>query len=115
MKANLMKFKCKNRLAIIFAFLIGVLAFETTIMQVVYLIGKFIFAGNEENGIDTVYNVEKKIVWPIIDFFMAAGVLLIFYSIGMKRRKSDLAGQMTDCFDQLHMNNISSGSSFRKI
>lgn len=80
-----------------------------------YLIGKFIFAGEEENGIDTVYSLEKKIVWPLIDFFMATGVLYIFYSIGMKRRKSDLAGQMTDGFDQLHMNNISSGSSFRKI
>ncbi len=80
-----------------------------------YLIGKFIFAGEEENGIDTVYSLEKKIVWPLIDFFMATGVLLIFYSIGMKRRKSDLAGLMTDGFDQLHMNNISSGSSFRKI
>ena len=110
-----MKFKCKNRLAIIFAFLIGVLAFETTIMQVVYLIGKFVFGGEEEDNIDTVYNVEKKIVWPLIDFFMATGVLFIFYSIGMKRRKSDMTGLVTNGFDQLHMNNISSSSSFRKI
>jgi hypothetical protein len=61
-------------------------------MQVVYLFGKYFYGGTQESEIDSVYNVEKKIVWPMIDFFMATGVLFIFYSIGMKRRKSDMAG-----------------------
>ena len=99
MKANLMRFKCKNRLAVAAAFLIGVLAFETTIMQVVYLFSKYYFENREEQDVNTVYNVEKRIVWPVIDFFMATGVLCIFYSIGMQRRKSDKEGNMQGGFD----------------
>ena len=43
MKANLIRFTCKHQMTIVYAFLVGVLAFETTVMQVIYLIGKYIY------------------------------------------------------------------------
>ena len=43
MKANLIRFKCKHQMTIVYAFLVGVLAFESTVMQVIYLIGKYIY------------------------------------------------------------------------
>lgn len=99
MKANLIRFTCKNRMTVLFAFLLGVLAFESSIMQVIYLFGKYYFDSTQENDINLVYDVEKKIVWPIIDFLMATGVLCIFYSIGMQRKKSERAGKMVNGFD----------------
>ena len=54
MRANLIRFTCKNKMTIVFAFLVGVLAFETSIMQVVYLFGVYFFNDSEENDINTV-------------------------------------------------------------
>jgi cytochrome c biogenesis protein CcdA len=89
MKASLVRFKFKNKLTIVVAVLLGVLAFYSTIMQVIYLIAKYLLdnESSQESDIDVIYNVEKKIVWPIIDFLMAIGILSIFYSIGASRRK----------------------------
>lgn len=102
MRANLIRFTCKNKMTIVFAFLVGVLAFETSIMQVVYLFGVYFFSDSEENDINTVYDFEKKIVWPFIDFLMATGILFIFYSIGMQKYKNEKAGNMINGFDLLN-------------
>ena len=78
------------------ALILGILAFYSTTMQVIYLIAKYFFLNESsyENDINTVYDVEKKIVWPIIDFFMATGILCIFYSIGISKRKMEKAGNV---------------------
>ena len=88
--------KLKNKFTVFTALILGVLAFYSTTMQVIYLIAKY-YLENEssyENDIDMVYDVEKKIVWPIIDFFMATGILCIFYSIGMSKIKMEKAGNV---------------------
>lgn len=86
LKENLIRFTCMYKMVVVIAFSVGVLAFYSTISQLVYLLLIYLFKNDsdEENLVNNLYDIERKIVWPIIDFTMALAMLYLFYSLGLK-------------------------------
>lgn len=85
-KENLIRFTCMNKTVVVIAFSLGILAFYSTVSQLAYLLLIYLFTNDsaEENLVNYLYDIERKIVWPIIDFTMALAMLYLFYSLGLK-------------------------------
>ena len=62
------------------------LGLYSQVMQNVYLLIKYIMDKQSQdlNNINLGYEIERQIVWPIIDFFMSLGILYLFYSLGIR-------------------------------
>ena len=95
LKEDLIRFTCMNKTVVVIAFFLGILAFYSTFTQLAYLILIFLFENFEENEnfVKEIYNIERKIVWPIIDFSMALAMLYLFYSLGLKTVKLENQGK----------------------
>ena len=84
LEENLMKLSFWNKCMIVIAFMIGVLAFFTTLIKTLYLI---VFYSIDKSypwfeQMYYVYNLDVKVVWPLIDLIMAIALLYLFYNFG---------------------------------
>ena len=86
LRESLVILGCQLKFVICISFLLGVLGLYSQVMQNVYLLIKYIMDKQSQdlNNINLGYEIERQIVWPIIDFFMSLGILYLFYSLGIR-------------------------------
>jgi hypothetical protein len=92
-----MKLSTLNKFSISIAFLLGVLCLYCNIMQQVYLTVFIIIPNNEtiKHNLNVGYDIERKIVWPLADFFCATAILCLLYSLGMKKIRYEDRGKVS--------------------
>ena len=91
LRKNLVQFTCCNSMTIGLVFFLGVLAFYSTIMQLAYLVARYIMLDNSNHEIELlkIYEVEHKIVWPLIDWAIATAIIYLFFNMGRKKIKNE--------------------------
>jgi hypothetical protein len=67
------------------AYVLGVLGIYAIVIQLFYLYMKVLYYSNQDDVLKIGHDVERKIVWPITDFYMALAILYLFYQFGLTR------------------------------
>ncbi len=69
-----------HKFSIAVAYILGILGLYAVLIQLFYLFMQLFEFDETSSFIKIGHDVERKIVWPITDFFMALAILYMFYS-----------------------------------
>lgn len=86
MRANLVRLTISKKVTIASAFMLGVLGLYSLLMQIVYLAILFYYDDRHVNDkiLTIAYDIERNIVWPVIDFLINVAILYMLYTLGLR-------------------------------
>lgn len=88
LEKNLMPMNKCQKFSIAIAYVLGVLGLYATIIQLFYLYIQYVYQEEVSDAVKLGHDIERKIVWPITDFFMAVAILYLFYQFGLRKLQS---------------------------